>query len=152
MSSIQRISCSRVIAAEANVIFDLIADPDQHSLFDGSDTVVSSNAGNPDRLELGSRFRMGMKFGVPYWMTNEVVEFCEGELIAWRHFAHHIWRYELEPADEGKTLVTESFDWGAARVPRFYEMVGYPARHKSNIERTLERLQRVVEGNTLQSY
>lgn len=148
MSSPRRVSCSRIIDADANTIFDLLADPQKHSLFDGSDTVVSSSPANADRLELGSRFGMRMKLGVPYRITNEVVEFKEDELIAWRHFGHHVWRYELEPTGDGKTLVTESFDWSTARVPKFYEVVGYAERNKTNIENSLLRLQEAAEAKS----
>ena len=77
-------------------------------------------------------------------MTSEVVEFEEDRVIAWRHFGHHVWRYELEPITDSKTRVTESFNWGVARFPPFYEWVGYPARHEVNMAKTLERLDAVL--------
>ena len=144
MSKERVVSAERVIDAPAEKIFDLLADPAAHQRFDGSDTVVSGHADNPDRLSLGARFGMSMKMGVPYRITNEVVEFEDNRRIAWRHFAHHIWRYELEPTDGG-TRVTESFDWGSSRFPPFYEWMGYPARHETNMARTLERLASIVE-------
>jgi len=134
------ISCSLVVPASADEIFDLLADPRQHHTFDGSDTVRAARAHGPSRLTLGDRFGMDMRMGVPYRITNEVVEFEENRRIAWRHFGHHIWRYELEPV-EGGTRVTESFEWGTARFPaKCYEIVGYPEKHAVNIERTLQRL------------
>jgi len=75
----------RFVAADPQAIFDLLADPSTHSLIDGSGTVRGSNDDLPDRLKLGSKFSMSMKMGVPYKMTNEVVEFDEPSLIAWRH-------------------------------------------------------------------
>ena len=145
MSDQRVVSVQREIAADAAKIFELLADPDSHQLFDGSETVVAGHKDNPNRLSQGAKFGMDMKFGVPYRITNEVVEFEEGRRIAWRHFGHHIWRYELEPTDSGTTMVTESFDWGSARFPPFYEWVGYPAKHEVNITKTLERLAAVVE-------
>lgn len=133
------VAVSRFIAAPAATIFDLLADPANHQLFDGSDTVVSSRSGNPQRLALGSRFGMDMKMGLPYRISNEVVEFEPNRVIAWRHFGHHVWRYELEET-EGGTMVTESFNWGVARLPPIYEWLGYPARHEVSMTRTLERL------------
>ena len=145
MSQEKVVSVQREIAADAAKIFELLADPHSHQMFDGSDTVKAGHADNPNRLSLGSKFGMNMKLGVPYRITNEVVEFEEGRLIAWRHFGHHIWRYELEPTDDGSTIVTESFEWGTARFPPFYEWVGYPDKHEVNITKTLERLAAVVE-------
>ncbi len=141
----RQVSVTRSIGAPASVIFDLLADPASHQLIDGSDTVVKATSASPDRLSLGARFGMDMKLGVPYKISNEVVEFDEGRLIAWRHFGHHIWRYELEPLSETETRVTETFDWGSARLPVFYELVGYPDRHLVNMTKTLERLASVVE-------
>lgn len=141
------VSATRTVPAPASVIFDLLADPARHAEIDGSDTVRRSRDGGPVRLSLGARFGMDMKmFGVPYRMSNEVVEFEENRRIAWRHLGHHVWRYVLEPTgpDGGHTVVTESFDWGSARVPRFYEIVGYPRTHEANMTRTLERLEAAV--------
>ncbi|MEM9564467.1 MAG: SRPBCC family protein [Actinomycetota bacterium] len=139
------VSVERQIAAPPETIFELLADPAAHSSFDGSGTVQAAR-GNPERLSLGARFGMDMRFGVPYRISNEVVEFEENRLIAWRHFGHHVWRYRLEPNDGG-TLVTESFDWGSARFPPAYEWVGYPAKHEVNMTKTLERLAELVEGS-----
>ncbi len=139
------VSVAREVAADAAMIFDVLTDPANHSLIDGSGTVVAGRDGNTTRLTLGSKFNMDMKMGIPYRMRNEVVEFEPDRLIAWRHFGHHIWRYELEPLPNGNTLVTESFDWGSARVPKIYELVGYPDRHVINMTKTLERLAAVVE-------
>ncbi|MGF1599067.1 MAG: SRPBCC family protein [Acidimicrobiales bacterium] len=145
MSVKRQVSVSREIPAEPDAIFALLADPASHHRFDGSDSVVAGHADNPERLSLGARFGMDMKMGLPYRITNEVVEFTEGRRIAWRHFGHHIWRYELEPV-EGGTRVTETFDWASARFPPFYEWVGYPARHEKNMAETLVRLERLVSG------
>ncbi|MDH4076057.1 MAG: hypothetical protein OEW29_08980, partial [Acidimicrobiia bacterium] len=64
------VSASRVIAASPEAIFDILADPNQHHVIDGSDTVQAARAGNPARLTLGARFGMDMKMGVPYRITN----------------------------------------------------------------------------------
>jgi len=107
--------------------------------------VKAARPSGPKRLSNGAKFGMDMKIaGIPYRISNEVVEFVENERIAWRHFGHHIWRYELEAIDDTTTKVTESFEWGAARFPPMYEWVGYPEKHKGNIEATLDRLEAVV--------
>lgn len=138
------VSAERVIAAPASVIFDVLADPKQHARFDGEDTVQGVRKSTPERLSLGAKFAMDMKVLVPYLITNEVVEFEEGRRIAWRHFGHHVWRYELEPIDDNSTRVIESFDWGSARIPKMYELVGYPAKHEEGMAKTLERLEVLV--------
>ena len=142
-SSDKIVSRTRQIAAPAASIFDLLADPARHVEIDGSDSVQAFRPSGPDRLSLGAKFGMDMKFAdfIPYRISNEVVEFVENERIAWRHFGHHVWRYELEAIDSGTTKVTESFEWGTARIPSVaYEWAGYPKRHEDNMEATLARL------------
>jgi hypothetical protein len=140
------VSDTRDIPAPAHAIFELLADPARHAEIDGSDMVQAARPSGPERLSLGAKFGMDMKiFGlVPYAISNEVVEFVEDERIAWRHFGHHIWRYELEALDDETTRVTESFEWGTARFPPMYEWVGYPEKHQKNIAVTLERLEQVM--------
>jgi uncharacterized protein YndB with AHSA1/START domain len=65
-----------VIQAPPSKIFDILADPNAHALFDGSSTINKAISG-PDRLSLGARFGMSMKIKVPYHITNEVVAFEE---------------------------------------------------------------------------
>jgi hypothetical protein len=129
----------RFVPAEPQAIFDLLADPAQHPVFDGSGTVVAPDAGVPTRLALGSKFSMSMKAGVPYTIKNEVVEFVEPSLIGWRHLGHHVWRYRLRPVDGG-TEVTEEFDWGPSRFAPAIRLAGFPKRNKVAIDATLERL------------
>ena len=129
----------RFVAAEPQAIFDLLADPAQHVLIDGSGSVRAAADADPQRLSLRAKFGMSMKLGVPYKITNEVVEFDEPNLIAWRHVGHHVWRYRLRPVDGG-TEVTEEFDWGVARSPSALKLTGTPKRNAKSIEATLDRL------------
>jgi uncharacterized protein YndB with AHSA1/START domain len=140
----QQVSVSRVIAASPEAIFAVIADANRHADFDGSGSVKGAT-GHPAPLELGSKFGMSMRIGLPYRISNEVVEYDKDRLIAWQHFGKHRWRYELEPVDGG-TKVTETFDWSTARSPWFIERMGYPEKHPANMEKTLERLEAVVTG------
>ena len=129
----------RFVPAEAQAIFDLLADPAQHVALDGSGTVRATTGEAVDRLQLGSKFKMSMKLGVPYKITNEVIEFDEPNVIAWRHMGKHVWRYRLRPV-EGGTEVTEEFDWGVARSPTALKLTGVPTRNAKAIEATLDRL------------
>nr|MBA3303842.1 SRPBCC family protein [Acidimicrobiia bacterium] len=110
MANEQQVSGERVVEASAEKVFDVLADPAQHPAIDGSGSVKKSRSKGTERLGLGSRFGMSMRIGVPYAITNEVVEFKEGRRIAWRHFGGHRWRWELEPAGPGRTKVRETFD------------------------------------------
>lgn len=137
------------VAATPPEVFDLLADPHQHSAFDGSGSVRGRLSG-PHRLALGSRFgmrmRMRMRIGVAYTIRNTVVEYETDRVIAWRHASGHRWRYRLEPLDEHRTRVTETFDWSTARTPRLLEWMRAPQRNARAIELTLERLKGIVEA------
>lgn len=139
------VSVSKVIAADAGPIFDVLADPARHGEIDGSGMVLDVRGGGT-RLALGSKFEMDMKLGpIPYRISNHVLEFEENRRIAWAHMGGHRWRYELEPVDGG-TKVTETFDWSTAKIPKFIELAGYPKRHPAIMEATLERLAALIEG------
>ena len=139
------VAVTRPIAAPAATIFALLADPTKHSSFDGSGTVRRAAAAAPTRLTLGARFGMDMRLGMPYRITNTVVEFEEGRRIAWRHVGGHVWRYVLDASADGTaTVVTEEFDWTNARSRFFIRLVGYPERNRKAIERTLARLDGLV--------
>ena len=97
------------IKAPAKKIFDFISQPSNHPLMDGSGMVKGSFKG-PKQLYLGAKFGMKMRAGIPYVITNQVVEFSENNVIAWQHLLKNIWRYELNVIDENTTLVTESWD------------------------------------------
>ncbi|GAA1764650.1 SRPBCC family protein [Streptomonospora arabica] len=140
-----RVSRSVVIDAPAERIFRIIVDPRRHHEFDGSGTVQRARS-DAAPLGPGSRFGMDMRMGLPYRTANRVVEYEENRLIAWRHAGAHIWRWRLEPLDDGTTRVTETFDY--TRMPAFYILIGYPARNARGIERSLPRLKRLVEEET----
>jgi uncharacterized protein YndB with AHSA1/START domain len=139
----RKVSVERFIPAPPEAVFDVLADPARHSEIDGSGSVKAAGRKAPRRLSMGAKFGMKMKIGIPYPITNTVVEFEENRLIGWRHFGGHVWRYELEPVDGG-TKVTETFDWSDARSPKLIERQGYPEKHPEAMARTLERLERAA--------
>jgi hypothetical protein len=141
MSSSRSVSVSKLIHAPASRIFDLLADPGQHVLLDGSGSVTSVKDA-PTRLALGSTFSMHMKIGLGYVTRNRVVEFEENRRIAWHHFALFIWRYELNEVDGG-TMVTETFNYDR---PWAFVIIalGFPERNRSAMEGTLQRLEAAV--------
>ena len=133
------VSESQFVTATPQEIFNLLADPAQHQLIDGSGSVKNANSSAPSRLSLGAKFGMDMKIGVKYKIVNEVVEFDEPNQIGWRHMGGHIWRYKLE-AVEGGTQVTEQFDWNTAKSHFMMRVLKYPTKNRASIVATLDRL------------
>ena len=141
MTKTRSVSASRVIAAPASRIFDLLADPRQHVLLDGSGSVRHVGRA-PDRLFLGARFSMAMKIGAKYTTSNKVVAFEEDRCIAWHHIAQFVWRYYLDEVPGG-TRVTESFNYDKPWA-WVIMVLGFPERNRLSMVETLERLERAV--------
>ncbi|NBW92431.1 MAG: dimethyladenosine transferase [Actinobacteria bacterium] len=140
-ASAKIVSVERFIPAAPGLIFELLADPRQHSVIDGSESVKSAQVSAPERLSLGAQFAMNMKIGVPYKMTNTVVEFEENRRIAWRHIGGHIWRYILEPVDGG-TRVTEQFDYNGSRSILILKLRSSMKNNEKFMIKTLEKIEK----------
>lgn len=143
----RQITVERVIAAPAQALFDVVADPAMHPVIDGSGTVKAVRAGGPARLAPGARFGMAMRLGTRYRITNTVVEFEEGRLLAWDHLGRARWRYRFEPIDGGRrTRVSESWDWSRAPwwLARGLAVLGFRRRNRRSMAATLERLEAAV--------
>jgi len=149
--SSQQVSASRIIPADAQRIFDVVADPTLHHVIDGSGSVKGSTSGTK-KLTLGESFGTNMRIGLPYRIKNTVVEYTEGRRIAWAHIGGWRWRYEFDPIEEGpdagSTLVTETFDWSTSRAGAYVTLMKFPTRNRANMERTLARLDAFVENTS----
>ena len=108
------VTASREIAAAADRIFELIADPARQPSWDGNDNLATAAAGQRVR-QAGDVFTMTLTTGGI--RENHVTEFEEGRQIAWtpseqgRKPPGHLWRWELSPAGPARTLVTCTYDW-----------------------------------------
>jgi uncharacterized protein YndB with AHSA1/START domain len=125
LGSARIVSASRDIAAPAEVIFELIADPSQQPRWDGNDNLSEAPAGQRVQA-VGDVFVMTTTSGNV--RENHVAEFVEGRRVAWRPAEPgqpppgHLWRWELEPIDSSHTRVTHTYDWrnltDQKRIPR----------------------------------
>ena len=108
------VSASREIAAAADQIFELIADPAQQPQWDGNGNLANAEGGQRVRA-VGDIFTMTLTNGGV--RENQVVEFVEARRIAWNPATAgespggHLWRWELEPLDDVRTRVTHTYDW-----------------------------------------
>ena len=136
-----------IINAPASTIFDVLANPSSHKLFDGSQTIQNSVSG-PERLFLGAKFSMDMKIKIPYRIKNTVVAFEENKKISWCHLMKWTWSYELAEFGNGSTQVTESFD--ASAIPgysaRWLKMTGAMAHNPKWMAKSLVRLKAICEA------
>jgi uncharacterized protein YndB with AHSA1/START domain len=146
------VSVDRVINAPPASLFAVVADANRHLEIDGSGQLVKAKEGASQQLTLGSSFGMSMKMGVPYTVTNTVVEFEQDRRIAWQtvlsgRFGHflggRIWRYEFEPVDGG-TKVTESWDISQDKQAFFLKNPKVGQHTATGMSKSLDRLAVVV--------
>jgi uncharacterized protein YndB with AHSA1/START domain len=140
------VSASRKIAASADQIFELIADPAQQPRWDGNDNLADAPAGQRVTA-VGAVFTMTLTGGQV--RENHVVEFDEGQRIAWRPAEPgqdppgHLWRWELDSINASTTRVTHTYDWtqltDAGRFARAR------ATTTDNLRESLERLAALAE-------
>lgn len=142
------VSTSREIAAGTGRIFELIADPAAQPHWDGNDNLAVAPAGQRVR-RIGDVFTMTLTTGGV--RDNHVVEFEEGRRIAWmpaeagKRPPGHLWRWELQPLGNDRTLVTHTYDWtrltDKKRLPRAL------ATSAGKLQASLDRLAALAEGS-----
>ncbi|MEN3317416.1 MAG: hypothetical protein V7643_817 [Mycobacterium sp.] len=140
------VSASREIAAPADKIFELIAEPSLQPRWDGNDNLAEGGTGQRVSA-VGDVFTMTLTMGSV--RHNHVVEFEEGRLIAWRPSEPgqeppgHLWRWELEPLSESRTRVTHTYDWSRLtdekRLPRARDTTA------DKLQASIERLADLAE-------
>jgi GNAT superfamily N-acetyltransferase len=147
----RRVSTTRVIAAPAATIFELVSDPDGHVRLDGSGMLVA--AATPGRLSaVGDAFEMEMDrepLGDPpmgrYRTRNVVTRFTPGRLLEWAvgnpdgQLLGHVYGYELAPVSDAETTVTSYCDWSAV-PPAVRARMTWPVVPVDRLERSLVNL------------
>jgi uncharacterized protein YndB with AHSA1/START domain len=148
VEDVQVVSAGREIAAPAERIFELIADPSQQPRWDGNDNLAEAPAGQRVR-KAGQIFTMTLTRG--QIRDNHVVEFEEGRRIAWTPAdpggtpPGHLWRWELEPIDASRTMVTHSYDWSRLTDPN--RLPRARATTSDKLAASLDRLATLAEGS-----
>lgn len=137
----------REIAAPADRIFELIADPAQQPAWDGNENLVRAATGQRVRA-VGDVFVTTIHIGAD--RENHVVEFAEDRLIAWTPAEPglrplgHLWRWELEPLDAGRTRVTHTYDW--TELTDAKRLVRAKATTSEKLQASVDRLADMAEA------
>ena len=111
------VSVSRRIEAPAADIFKLLADPERHPEFDGSE-MLRPGARNKVIVGVGDVFvtKMYVTAMGDYEMHNRIVVFEADRCIAWEPGNPELarngsrWRFDLAPDGPNATVVTETYD------------------------------------------
>jgi uncharacterized protein YndB with AHSA1/START domain len=138
---------SRELLAAPNRIFELIADPSRQPEWDGNDNLAHADSGQRVH-SVGDVFTTTLTGGAI--RENHVVEFIEGRLIAWKPAepgeapVGHLWRWELEPIDETRTLVVHTYDW--TKLEDESRLDRARATTTERLAASIDRLAAIVEG------
>jgi uncharacterized protein YndB with AHSA1/START domain len=149
--STDTISANITVAAPAERVFDVLADPSTHEAIDGTGWVRESLDGKL-LTDTGQNFRIGMYHDNhpdgSYEMVNTVRTFERPTAIAWEpgqagpdgelSYGGWIWRYDLTPA-AGGTDVTLTYDWSAVPA-ELREHIGFPPFEPSHLDNSLSHL------------
>lgn len=142
-------SASRVVVAAPEVVFELVAEPSLQPTWDGNDNLRAAESGQRVR-RVGEVFTTTLTGGAV--RENHVVEFEEGRRIAWRpaevgkKAPGHLWRWQLEPGDDGTTLVTHTYDWTELTDETRWERARATTTEK--LTASLDRLAAMAEQGT----
>lgn len=141
-------SASRVVRAAPDRIFELIADPSRHPEWDGNDNLAEAAPGQRVR-SIGDVFSMTLRMGSV--RENHVVEFVEGRLIAWKPAERgqapigHLWRWEVEPIDEERSVVVHTYDWTHLHDESRYQRAR--ATTSERLAASIDRLAALIEND-----
>jgi uncharacterized protein YndB with AHSA1/START domain len=144
------VSARRVVKADPAVVFELIADPARQPEWDGNDNLATAEPGQRVRAA-GEVFTTTLTNG--HVRDNQVEQFVEGRLIAWRPRPQgqtppgHLWRWELTPITDGAEPAVEvvhTYDWteltDESRFPRAR------ATTADKLQGSVDRLAALAEG------
>ena len=150
------VSVKTIIAAPAEAIFAVLADPARHAAIDGTGWVRDPLDDQP-LTAAGQVFRMAMFHpnhpDGDYQVANRVKVFDPPSAISWEpgqdnddgslSFGGWIWRYDLTSVGPSRTEVTLTYDWSA--VPdALRQHIGFPPFPPEHLDNSLAHLARLV--------
>jgi hypothetical protein len=124
----------------------MIADPSRQPEWDGNDNLAEATPGQRV-CKFGDVFEMTLTRGGV--RQNHVVEYVEDRLIAWmpaepeRPPVGHLWRWEIEPAGDDRSIVTHTYDWTGLDDESRYERAR--ATTSQRLEASIDRLAALAE-------
>jgi hypothetical protein len=150
----ERFELQRPIPAPAADIFRIISDPAGHVAID-STGMLQAYTGEP-ATKVGDEFVIHMDreslndFPLgKYDVTVKITTFEQDKEIAWTILGQlqppigHVYGYQLEPQDDGATLVTQYYDWSDIH-PEWRERNIFPIISELALRATLGCLERTV--------
>ena len=143
------VTASREIAAPAERIFALIADPAEQPRWDGNDNLAEADTGQRVHA-VGDVFVMTNRNGGV--RDNHIVAFEEGREIAWKTAPHgeeppgHQWGWTLEPLADDRTRITHSYDFSALPATQEKRLAKARAMTPEKLMASIDRLAELAES------
>ena len=156
MSDEKKLQVSATVAAPPEAVFALLSDPARHTEIDGAGMLRGLESGASPVTAVGDAFVMNMdQEGIgTYQMRNEVTAFEADRAIAWAPSIHpegslkhiigdldprgHVYGWELEPAADGATVVTHTYDWSGVTDPNALPL--YPRLTPEQLSGTITKV------------
>ena len=147
MSDEKKIQVERVIDQPADVLFEILSNPQRHPEIDGSGMVRADE--KTDRIQrVGQVFTMNMHNDAmgDYQTDNAVSGYQQNKLLAWKTApagkepAGWQWVWELEPNGPGSTVVRHTYDWSAVTDKAVLQRVSFPLIPQDALQESLSRL------------
>ncbi|MFI6504352.1 SRPBCC family protein [Nonomuraea typhae] len=154
----ENVCATLTIAAPAEKVFAVLADPTTHSAIDGTGWVQEAVNQAP-LTEVGQVFRMDMYHANhpdgDYQVANKVRVLDPPRAISWLtgqdkgdgnlEFGGWFWRYDLAPLGADETEVTLTYDWSAV-PPQIREYLQFPPFGPRHLTDSLDHLAELARG------
>ena len=148
----ERFEVQRTIPADPATIFAVLRDPAGHVAIDSSG-MLQDFTGEPVSA-VGDSFVIHMDREAlndyplgRYDVTVLITRYEQDQAIAWTPTGqlnlNHVYGYELEPAEDGGTLVTQYYDW--SEVDQEWKDGVFPVIPEAALRATLGILDRTVK-------
>lgn len=152
---------SRTVEASPEALFALLATPSRHAEFDEAGMLCGLESAPTPVTGVGDVFIMHMHQPAlgAYRIRNTVIAYLPNRTIGWAPELYprdgytdqlgdmqargHTYTWHLEPAGDGRTTVTQVYDWGGVSDQVFRAM--FPAVTEQQLAESIERAARVVD-------
>ena len=157
----EQLQITRTVDASPEQLFAVLADPSKHTEIDGS-AMLRGLSGHPAQVtKVGDEFTLNMNNDIlgDYQMLNTVTTFEPNRVIGWSPTLYppdgytdklgemkpggHTYTWRLEPAGDGQTTVTQTYDWSKVTDPEFKKIL--PLLNEEQLADSIDKVSRLAK-------
>jgi hypothetical protein len=161
VSESERIQVTKTVDASPESMFAVLSAPSRHPEFDDAGMVKRCVDESDQVSGVGAQFTMDMNNEIlgDYQMRNTVTRYEENRAIGWAPMLHpeggykdklgdmkpggHIYTWELSPAGDGQTTVTQTYDWSKVGDAEFKKL--FPLISEQQLTASIDRVADVAK-------